>query len=438
VDATHNAIVAVTNGGNRATEALLTLHFDDGRKTYEIQQTIRPGEQMWLNFADLIHHSVPDRKGKVLPAEVTAGTYDLEDLNPGLAGNLIEGKVALDKTWGHLAHGCLQCCGYTPYLNPDPAAVAVGNFVGIQSLGQNNCTGRNGYDLTTYFSSMYASWWSGNSGIAQVTSFQGKGMAAGTTIGNARGYMVPSGDGGPYKQCPAGPQQTQNQVPVFKFQISGNAFIFVGTDPNIVSANSYYATNGSGGSPQPAGGILSATSSDSKDTFQITQGNLPVAKVSTSDQSANNLDRTLTFKYALSGGDSVSQLMKVTARQFAWDTNNNPNNVCTLGYGTDLTYTYTVYTHPDKTAVDGNSGLSGTPVTEAFNPAIGCGTVTGGGSLNTNGQFTDHVASICSSTPLTCSLTTTQTLSVAGYQVRQNQLVFSTTGVSYTNKGPFQ
>jgi hypothetical protein len=45
VDATHNAIIAVTNGGSRATEALLTLHFDDGKKDYEIQQTIPAGSR---------------------------------------------------------------------------------------------------------------------------------------------------------------------------------------------------------------------------------------------------------------------------------------------------------------------------------------------------------------------------------------------------------
>jgi hypothetical protein len=80
VDATHNALVAVTNGGNRATKALLTLHFDDGRKNYEIQQTIQPGDQMWLNLADLIHQGVPDRKGNAFPADVASGTHDLEDL----------------------------------------------------------------------------------------------------------------------------------------------------------------------------------------------------------------------------------------------------------------------------------------------------------------------------------------------------------------------
>jgi hypothetical protein len=213
VDATHNAIVAVTNGGNRATEALLTLHFDDGRKNYEIQQTIHPGDQMWLNFADLIHHSVPDRKGNALPVEITSGTYDLEDLNPGLGGNLIEGKVVLDKTWGHLTYGCLTCCGYTPYLLLDPTLVGVGGNGSIDPYGTNNCTGTQ-YRLTTYFLQSNARWWSGNASVAAVTSFNGHGVAPGTTNGYATA-TVPSGDGPvPKSPCPKPPQQAQNNVKV--------------------------------------------------------------------------------------------------------------------------------------------------------------------------------------------------------------------------------
>ena len=218
VDATHNAIVAVTNGGTRATEARLTLHFDDGRKNYEVQQTIQPGEQMWLNFADLIHHSVPDRKGNVLPAEVIAGTYDLEDLNPGLGGNLIEGKVALDKTWGHLTYGCLTCCGYAPYLSPDPGNVVVNGLLQIDTFGTNNCTGQKGYDLTGYYQSTGV-WWSGNSAIAQVTAFQGKGMAPGTTTGYGKA-VIPNGDGGrPKPPCPQLDQLAGNQIPVVSVSI---------------------------------------------------------------------------------------------------------------------------------------------------------------------------------------------------------------------------
>jgi hypothetical protein len=97
VDASHNRLVTVTNGGNRPTDALVTLHYDDGKQTYELRQTIQPGEQMWLNFADLIHNRVVDRKGNLLPADLSSGTYDLRDLSPRL-GTLVEGSFALERS----------------------------------------------------------------------------------------------------------------------------------------------------------------------------------------------------------------------------------------------------------------------------------------------------------------------------------------------------
>ncbi len=129
--------------------------------------------------------------------------------------------------------------------------------------------------------------------------------------------------------------------------------------------------------------------------------------------------------------------MSVTARKFFYATNNNPSNVCTLGYGTKRTYTYTVYTHPDHAAVDGNSGLSGTPVSESFDQTPHCLTHTGGGSLNDAGQFADNVV-YCGNMPLTCSETRTQTLKVAGYPVRTNTLTSGSGGVTYTSNGPSQ
>ncbi|HEY6766247.1 MAG TPA: hypothetical protein VI386_15940, partial [Candidatus Sulfotelmatobacter sp.] len=170
--ATHNALIAVTNGGSRPTDALLTIHYDNGRQKYEVQQSIAAGDQMWLNLAELIRNRVPDRKGRTLPADLTQGTYELEDLNPGLGGNLIEGKVSLDKTWGHLAYGCIQCCGYSPYLSPDTLGLGVGGDGGISAYGTNNCTGANGYGLNSYFARTGV-WWSGNTATAKVTSFNG-------------------------------------------------------------------------------------------------------------------------------------------------------------------------------------------------------------------------------------------------------------------------
>ena len=99
-------------------------------------------------------------------------------------------------------------------------------------------------------------------------------------------------------------------------------------------------------------------------------------------------------------------------------------------------YTYTVYTHPDGGAIDGDSGLNEAKVTETFNPPLTCGQHTGDGGLNMNGQFADHISSGCSSSALTCSNTTTQSIGVAGAQVRTNSLVWSSSGVSYTSNGP--
>jgi hypothetical protein len=51
VDAEHNQLMAVTNSGQKSTNALLTLHYDNGRKSYEMEQAIQPGDQMWVTSA---------------------------------------------------------------------------------------------------------------------------------------------------------------------------------------------------------------------------------------------------------------------------------------------------------------------------------------------------------------------------------------------------
>jgi hypothetical protein len=64
----------VTNGGSKATATRLTLHYDEGRQKYEMQRTIQPGAQMWVNFADLVHNRTPDRQGNLLPADLASAT----------------------------------------------------------------------------------------------------------------------------------------------------------------------------------------------------------------------------------------------------------------------------------------------------------------------------------------------------------------------------
>jgi hypothetical protein len=117
VDSTHNSIVAVTNAGHKPTTAALTFHYNHGQNHYEIQETIAPGEQLWLNLGDLIHGAVPDRQGRTFPADLTAGTYDLREPNAAASPACLKGRSSWTRpmvtlrtaAWSAAAMTTLRC-----------------------------------------------------------------------------------------------------------------------------------------------------------------------------------------------------------------------------------------------------------------------------------------------------------------------------------------
>jgi hypothetical protein len=283
------------------------------------------------------------------------------------------------------------------------------------------------------------SWWSGNTAIATVSKGKVTGVYPGYTTANGSGDILQCFGNTQYLE----PVEPSAPVTVFDLKITGNNYIFVGTDPNELYGNHFIFSDSSGTkTPQPAGGTCCADSSDPSDTVAQTSSNPITFQFTTLDQSTTVGDRTLTFEYDLSDGEGTSQQMNVTARKFAYATNNSPSNTCSH-YGYSYTYVYTPYTHPDDTAILPNDGISGTGVTETVTPQPG-GTVctnyqeTGGGSINNNAQFQDFV-SLCSNSPIpACDKKYTQTLNVAGYPVRTNTLEFKNTGFTYTSQGPNQ
>jgi hypothetical protein len=203
-DLNHNQIMAVTNSGQKATNALLTLHYDNGEKKYEMQQSIQPGDQMWVNVGSLIRNRTPDRKGNALPADATFGTYDLRDLSPGL-GSLMEGNLALDATFGfNAAPPYGVCCGTdNPTWDPGAIDLGGGGFLGVGINGSDECNGN-----TDDISPDFTNWWSANPGVAQVTYRKVQAEATGTTTGSASGSVM-EGVGSYYADDPV-----QVQVPI--------------------------------------------------------------------------------------------------------------------------------------------------------------------------------------------------------------------------------
>jgi len=185
-DTNHNTLMAVTNVGAKATDALLTLHYDNGERKYELQQRIEPGEQMWLNFADLIHRRVADRKGRLLPADLTSGTYDVRDLDPGKGGNLIVGGLALDTTLGRRPQpGIAHCCPVGgPEFVPSQIDVLPDGLQDLGIWGVDECNG-NQEDISAYF----GQWWSQDTSIATLAYEQAKGVSPGFTNGEAEGCL---------------------------------------------------------------------------------------------------------------------------------------------------------------------------------------------------------------------------------------------------------
>lgn len=225
----------------------------------------------------------------------------------------------------------------------------------------------------------------------------------------------------------------------WSLMIQGLNYMFVGADTHIPPANFYVLSSKAGGAPQPTGGQFTVTSNEPSDSFHYgTLNGMPTVTITTTHQSTTSGDRQLAFSYA--SGDVTFTIYKyVTARQFAYVINNNPTNLCTSTYGIRKDYVYTVYTHPDHTSLNAADDLlHGTPATEAFDPdPTSCGVTTGPGALDTNDQFTDQLV-YCSNNLLPCSMTTTQTLSVGGFQVRTNTFVMTSTGFTYTSNGPTQ
>jgi ferredoxin len=163
------------------TQAAFTIVYNQGTQKYELEQTLQPDEQMWIDIGKLIRENVPDKSGKTLPADLSAGSYDIRDLTNHGIGSLFEGKVIYDKTYGHVTYGCGVCCGYQP-------PVFWWDPLGISFLGTAD-NGVDAYDTCDdddedVSGSFYGNWTTANSAIATVDTYgthTGKGIGSTTS-----------------------------------------------------------------------------------------------------------------------------------------------------------------------------------------------------------------------------------------------------------------
>lgn len=180
VDATHNSMITVGNGGRMATKAQLTFRYqtDLGAGTYIIEKHLDTDEQMFIDMSDLVRLQIPDKKGHTFPTSVTRGSYTLRDLDDPGMGNLFEGKVVSDKRSGDATYGCMTCCGHKPpSLMDPPNPLDVGlSDIGYFSVSSRDACTQTYDDMTGY----YDTWWSDSTGILLPDFAQGTGVGVGS------------------------------------------------------------------------------------------------------------------------------------------------------------------------------------------------------------------------------------------------------------------
>jgi hypothetical protein len=213
VDRTHNSLVTIANGGNTPAQAQLTILYNQGSGQYLIEQTLAPDEQMGIDFGKLIHNQVPDKNGHTLPPDLTWGAYRLRDLNDNPLGSVYEGKVIVDKTYGHAAYGCMICCGpNNPWMVYAPLTLTVNGSANQAVQAINSCT----QHIVTVTGD-FPTWWTGNTSIATAANTQINGMAAGTTDHDAQSinmYWGPRADSGG-GDCPLSQEAPSASTNVF-------------------------------------------------------------------------------------------------------------------------------------------------------------------------------------------------------------------------------
>ena len=186
-DPYHSSIITAGNGGTKPTQAAFTIFYNQGTQRYDLEQTLQPDEQMWIDVGKLIREHVPDKNGKTLPADLTSGSYEFRDLTNKFIGTLFEGKVIYDKTYGHATYGCGSCCGYVgTKLWYDPLGVPLSSTSNQSVYGHDKC-GLLWEDISDAF---YNNWSTANTSIA-TPDYYGThtGHSVGSTTSSTNGQF---------------------------------------------------------------------------------------------------------------------------------------------------------------------------------------------------------------------------------------------------------
>lgn len=304
VDPTHDTLITTGNGGKEPTTAEVTLFYNGGVGRYRMEKMLTPGQQLWLDLAQLAHDQVPDSDGHTLPPDTTMGSYELRDLDHATIGQLYEGKLVIDKTFGHAAYGCGSCCGYDAVvLDPDPFQGPLGIESNDYIYANDTCAG----DQEDVTGSGY-DWKTANAAIATLPNRTLHTVAVGSTTGSALAQLqwahppsCPVQDFGTGQTVTVQPSLSLSPSMWF-FGVGNNppASFTLGSNQGTVTANG--ASGGSFSWAITNGASIASFASGSQKSSTTTSGNTVTVYSIGYSTSAN--DVTIQLTWTPSGGSA--------------------------------------------------------------------------------------------------------------------------------------
>ena len=308
VDPTHNTLITTGNAGSESTTAEVTLFYNGGKSRYRLEKMLPPGQQLWLDVGHLIHDQLPDSDGNTLAPDTMIGSYELRDLDHQTVGQLYEGKLVIDKTYGHAAYGCGTCCGYgIPTLLPDPFS----GPAGINNIDEMDSVEQCGGDTVDLADDAY-DWNSSNTAVATLPTKTLHTVAIGSATGNATVYVQADK---PAPRCPMAYYSPQQPVAVMPeitavrqvYGATGFVPMRSGTVADGANYISYTATC------NPSNGEFSWTTSSSNVTLENATG--PTVTVYSAKASTSLNDTSIQVTCSLSGKTSAPVATALTVQQ---------------------------------------------------------------------------------------------------------------------------
>jgi hypothetical protein len=239
----------------------------------------------------LIREQVPDKNGRLLPQDLTSGSYALRDLTDKFIGSLYEGKIIYDKTFGHVTYGCGGCCGYSQSkLRISP--------LGIPLLSTSD-NGVQSYDTCGAYwddtdGSFYGNWTTANTAITTADYYgTHTGKAVGSTTSSTVGYLLHTSirDCPNVRYAPQGSDNVEPQVSIGYFSqnpiLKGNTATVQVTVNSSATITLAIAGNGSG----------AATFNGSGGPTTLTISGTTTVTIYGSAASTNSGDLTLSASY---------------------------------------------------------------------------------------------------------------------------------------------